>query len=352
MKFFLITLTIISLFQSQVFSQCQTLDCTIPSSSTELNIDNLTNVTIAAGQVVKINNMNGSGPIVNHGTLYLPNGIISRSITNYGTIIIGGNASIQNNSFLNNEQTGRVCVLGSILINEDSYVVNNGTISIASNLHFNGLSRLFNADNGCMTVGGNISMDSNSSHCNSGEITVLGSVTVTNGGSFSACTGFAPGGGVVNQNNNGSYVVSSLCANCIGPLGATLTDFYVNNTLEGNAIYWTTSNERNIHHYSLHHSTNGFSWEVIHTEESKEEAINNYYFLHKTNFEGENYYRLTWIDTEDFMETSEIIVGHHSHKSKKIVQKVNLLGQTVDEYYRGVVIIQYADGSTEKQYVN
>lgn len=343
----LFVLTVIYLFPFITDAQCDTLNCTIPSSSINLNIDNLTNVTIASEQVVTINNMNGSGTIVNYGTLYLPNGIISRSITNYGTIIIAGNASIQNNSFLNNEQTGVVCVLGNtLIINSNSYIVNNGKFHINGNLHFNTYSHIFNADNGCMVINGNISMDENSTHCNSGQITVIGSINITNGGAFSACSGFKPNGGVINQNNKGSYTISNLCPNCIGPLGITLIDFYANSNVEGNKVYWITSNERNIRNYSLYHSYDGFYWERIYIENSREGVLNNYQYFHNINFEGNHYYYLNWIDNDGFIEKSEIIVINNSQKTKQIIQKTNLLGQSVDDYYNGVIIIQYTDGST------
>lgn len=355
MKYFLITLIITCSFQFGSFSQCENLTCTIPSSSTSLNIDNQTNVTIAVGQVVQIDNMNGTGPITNYGTLYLPNGVISRNIINHGTLIIAGNPSIQNNSYLHNEQTGQVCVVGSgtvLRINSGSYIVNNGAFNIDGSIHFNSYSKLFNTNDACMTVNGNISIDNHSMHCNSGNINVIGNINVSNGGSFSACEGFAPEGGITNLNNNGSYVLSNPCSSCIGPLGATLVSFYLENKPEGNEIFWVTSYERNINQYTLFHSLDGFIWKDIHNESGKEISSNNYYqYFHKNSFEGNNYYYLTWIDSEGFVEKSEIIVGKSQISRKTIVQKVNLLGQIVDDYYRGVVIIQYTDGSTKKEYV-
>lgn len=342
------------LWKSIVFSQSciDESTCTIPSNTTSINLDNKTSLTIASDEVIRIDNMNGGGIITNYGILYLPNGNVNWSIINYNTIIITGNPVIQNKSSVYNAEIGKICVISNnrMYVNNGSYIVNDGQIKIENGLHFNEGAHLFNAAPGCMFIGSDISIDANSTHCNSGSIMVGGNITVRNGGSFSACEGFAPGGSVNNENNTGNYNLT--CTSCIGPLGITVSDFYVRNEAGGNVIYWKTFRDRNVDYYLLQHSSDGISWQIIHNETTTDEndLVHEHRYTHKSFSAGENYYRLVQVDVQGISEISDIV--YINNDLKKIVQRVNLLGQPVDEYYRGIIIIQYEDGSIEKIYKN
>lgn len=353
-KKIILVISIVCSCQVISLAQCGTNSpCSIPSTTGSMNIDNRTNVTINEGEVVKIDNMNGSGTIINYGTLYLPNGIINRNIINYGTIIIaGGQPVVQNGSYIYNEQTGRICTIGntSMHINNGSYIVNNGQFDIQGGLLFNSNSHLFNTDSGCMTVGRSVFINSNSSHCNSGSISVAGDINVTNGGSFSACPGFNPGGILINQNNNGNYSLS--CINCIGPLGIKLVVFTASSTPEGNTIHWESLEDKDVDYYSLSHSTDGLNWEAIHNENSKGRKVNEYQYLHEGVLPETHYYQLSWTDADGHSIRSEIIFIANTDVKKQIVNEVNLLGQPVDNHHRGIAILQYSDGTTEKVYRN
>jgi acetylglutamate synthase len=57
--------------------------------------------------------------------------------------------------------------------------------------------------------------------------------------------------------------------------------------------------------------------------------------LKQTDYDGKSFY-------------SPIVSFDNTLKIKEISSKVNLLGVEVNEYYKGVVIITYDDGSIEK----
>lgn len=349
-------------------SIAQTINCiAFDSGSSYSSISVNLPYTVNSGTSVRIQNLNGSGILtnrgtlrrtnlgsnitefINYGTLYL-DGTIETKIYNYGTIIISNNLNIQNNGYIVNSETGTMCVTGNIIINNGSSIYNNGNFKASANIHLNGGAYFSNNNNGNVEIG-SVSIDGGSTFCSSssGNTSVNSSITITNGGNFSSCGGtFQHGGTVVNQNNNGTFFVNpgSCSSSCITVLGISLSEFTASNKVDGNIISWKTLNDRNINYYLLEHSTDGLNWDIIRNEPVKSNLSNEYNYTHKNFLAGTNYYRLMQIGNEGNSEVSEII--YIKNTIKRVVGQVNLIGQPVDEYYRGVIIIQYEDGSTEK----
>ena len=65
-----------------------------------------------------------------------------------------------------------------------------------------------------------------------------------------------------------------------------------------------------------------------------------------------NYYRLKQTDFDGKFEYSNTIsIDNRVDASfKEIIGKTNLLGQDVDEFYNGIVIVRYKDGTSQKFY--
>ena len=61
-----------------------------------------------------------------------------------------------------------------------------------------------------------------------------------------------------------------------------------------------------------------------------------------------NYYQLTQTDYDGNSVTYDMISIDNRISDKIISSMVNLLGQEVNENYRGVVVVTYEDGSVEK----
>ena len=65
-----------------------------------------------------------------------------------------------------------------------------------------------------------------------------------------------------------------------------------------------------------------------------------------------NYYRLKQTDFDGKFEYSKTIsIDNRVDDSfKEIIGRTNLLGQEVDEFYNGIVIVRYKDGTSQKFY--
>ena len=65
-----------------------------------------------------------------------------------------------------------------------------------------------------------------------------------------------------------------------------------------------------------------------------------------------NYYRLKQTDFDGKFEYSNTLVldNRVDDSFKEIIGRTNLLGQEVDEFYNGIVIVRYKDGTSQKFY--
>ena len=61
-----------------------------------------------------------------------------------------------------------------------------------------------------------------------------------------------------------------------------------------------------------------------------------------------NYYKLKQTDYDGKFIYSDIISVDNRIKAKIVSRMVSLMGTEVNEMYRGIVIIEYTDGSVEK----
>lgn len=120
-----------------------------------------------------------------------------------------------------------------------------------------------------------------------------------------------------------------------------------------NHIYWKTLTERNNAYFTLEYSSDGIIWEK--TAEisgaGNSSEVQAYSFNHVNYKNAINYYRLTQTDFDGTSETFDI-VSIDNRTDRKIVNVYNLIGQKVNlSNVKGIVILQYEDGSTEKRYV-
>jgi hypothetical protein len=118
-----------------------------------------------------------------------------------------------------------------------------------------------------------------------------------------------------------------------------------------NVLEWQTASEHNNSHYILERSSTG-----DYTEKDVISVINgagnstqllDYSFVDKDAPETINYYRLTQVDYDgNFKQYGPISVDNRI--TKNIVKCFNLMGQEVNEYEKGLIILQYEDGTVEK----
>jgi len=118
-----------------------------------------------------------------------------------------------------------------------------------------------------------------------------------------------------------------------------------------NVIRWETSTEHNSSHFLIKRSTTiefNESSVINITEASgnSQEKI-QYSFVDKSFPNQINYYQLVQVDIDGNSKTyGPISIDNRIRKN--LVKITNLLGQDIDESYRGVVIEVYDDGSTIK----
>lgn len=130
-------------------------------------------------------------------------------------------------------------------------------------------------------------------------------------------------------------------------LAADIAKFSGTNEGTNNTINWSTLSELENDYFVLEHSTDGITWNEI-TKVKSTGDNSNYRYQH-TDWSEENYYRLAMVDLNGYTRThSEII---YIENDIQIVDAYyNSLGQSVDENYKGLVIIKYTNGRTVKTY--
>jgi len=148
------------------------------------------------------------------------------------------------------------------------------------------------------------------------------------------------------------YQITDFQINCNVQLPIELKDFTAkkDGVLIQNNIKWSTISEHNNDYFTIERSVDGTNWTEIatingvgSTTEEQKYIYNDKYFERDTI----NYYRLKQVDYDGLYEYFNI-VAVDNRSCNKIKMIMNMLGQEVDLTYKGVVIITYNDGTTEK----
>ncbi len=166
-------------------------------------------------------------------------------------------------------------------------------------------------------------------------------------------------------NNTSGTITSNISVSVFSPftIGTTLainvlpielTDFYGEKKEKNNHIFWTTASEYNNDYFTVEKTIDGLSYEVVGIKNGAGNS-NQYldYSLLDCDVREEiiNYYRLKQTDFDGKCEFSEIIAidNRRNTISKEIVMITNILGQEVNDSYRGMIVIIYSDGTSIKE---
>lgn len=121
---------------------------------------------------------------------------------------------------------------------------------------------------------------------------------------------------------------------------------------QSNELKWQISSGFGIDFFTIEKSTDGHLFEVVGIKVCNENSNHLLeYELIDDNVKNEiNYYRIKQTYFDGSFEYSEMISVDNSidRSIKEINTIVNLLGQEVNEYYRGIVVIEYSDGTLVK----
>jgi hypothetical protein len=134
------------------------------------------------------------------------------------------------------------------------------------------------------------------------------------------------------------------------PIG--LTSFTGKKSGVDNELKWVTLSEKNNNYFTIEKTTDGTSFDILGVVNGAgtSNSILDYQFTDYNVSSTINYYRLKQIDFDGMYNYTDLIsIDNRSSKvEKQIATITNILGQEVNENFRGLVIIVYTDGSSEK----
>jgi len=133
-------------------------------------------------------------------------------------------------------------------------------------------------------------------------------------------------------------------------LPVELTSFEGSYKTGSNLLSWETETETNNDYFTIEHSTDGSSWYNLDNIQGagNSTTVNNYSLEHRSFTNTINYYRLTQVDFNGKREVFPVI-SIDNNQSRKLVKRLNTMGQEVSASYKGIVIEYYDDNSVEKK---
>ncbi len=136
------------------------------------------------------------------------------------------------------------------------------------------------------------------------------------------------------------------------PLPIQLISFKGKKVGIDNELEWTTASELNNDFFTIERTYDGTIFETVGTQSGagNSNALLDYFLIDYNVRPVINYYRLKQTDYDGQFTFSDVIsIDNTDAKSSKlIVLKTNILGQEVNEHYRGLVVIVYSDGTSMK----
>lgn len=346
-----------------------------PTAGNEITVKHVVdlvsnNITVNGGSLVTIVAYQGeihwSGPgggtfDVQNGQLYVNNYIHLNQLN----IAVNGNVTIVGYSEMYVD--AGFDVFGHLHIYGGYLTVSSGNLKFeaSADVQLTNFSKLEvvngNLSNeGDVFIGGNCCIETRGAWENesTGTISGSGSAHSTNG-SFKNFNVWAPtvnwcgGGNPQNMPPEDCVEAQNECGMLV--LGATFGELeaFVQNEKEVKLI-WTTITERDNDYFLVQRSRNGLDFETIGLVDGNgtTEWEMNYDFIDPAPYNGLSYYRLEQIDYNGQGDNTQLKAVQITTEEPVIVSSYNLMGQSINENYTGVVIDLFDDGSTRKRFKN
>ena len=117
-----------------------------------------------------------------------------------------------------------------------------------------------------------------------------------------------------------------------------------------NHLTWSTASEHNNNYFEIEKTKDGVVFnKIIKIDGSGNSQTKIDYKFDDYNIDNNiNYYRLKQVDFDGKFRYSDVISIDNRIKIKIVSRMVSLMGTEVNEMYRGIVIVEYTDGSIEK----
>lgn len=137
------------------------------------------------------------------------------------------------------------------------------------------------------------------------------------------------------------------CTSVVLPI--ELMDFNGENNGNQNLLYWSTQSEKNNDYFIIEYSPTGVDWTTVDVISGAGSTTihQNYSTTHRDYEKGINYYRLSQVDFNGDIAKHKVISIDNS-SDRKLLKRVNTLGQEVSADYKGIVILYFSDGSIVK----
>ena len=133
-------------------------------------------------------------------------------------------------------------------------------------------------------------------------------------------------------------------------LPISLSSFYGVKKGDDNEFFWVTETESDNAYFTLEKMLENKGFSVVGIVNGSLNSLSEltYSLLDQKVEKCQNYYRLKQTDINGNHTYTDLIEIDNREISKEISSKINLLGQEVDDSYRGVIIILYSDGTSLK----
>lgn len=117
-----------------------------------------------------------------------------------------------------------------------------------------------------------------------------------------------------------------------------------------NTLTWVTISEYNNEYFTLERTSNGIDFNIIANLNGAgtSHTTNEYTVIDAISEPLIYYYKLKQTDYNGVFKYTDLISVDNRIKAKIVSRMVSLMGTEVNESYRGMVIIEYTDGSIEK----
>lgn len=147
--------------------------------------------------------------------------------------------------------------------------------------------------------------------------------------------------------------LSSFCPYYIDnttPLPVELLSFYGEAKDGYNLLLWSTASEINSESFQVMHFTDMGDTSIVATipGSGNSNSIIQYQAEHRNPLAMLNYYYLVQRDFDGEYEKFVTIVINNKREPEVIIKRVNMLGQEVNENYKGITILLMSDGSIKK----
>ncbi len=121
---------------------------------------------------------------------------------------------------------------------------------------------------------------------------------------------------------------------------------------QNNVVFWSTITEENCDYYTLEKTLDGTSYEIVGKMNGggNSSSLLEYSLVDYDVRKTLNYYRLKQTDTDGAEKISDIVsIDNRENTGIVVVKTMNILGQEIDENYKGIVIVLFEDGTSIKK---